>query len=162
MSAPDMFEITHACGHTETRDLSDVAAGQRAGKAPWWAGRPCFGCFKKSSKRKISKEIQFERDALRQEAIADQERSRLPFLRGSDKQIAWAIDERFKLPRAAYEDLLQAGDMSEDDFESDILALARRVDVAKWWIDNREPTSEMMLELLADPGVEAGVNENPY
>lgn len=161
MSVPDMFEIAHKCGHTGTRDLSDVAAGQRAGKAAWWSERPCFDCFKKSSNRKISKELQSERDALHQEAIADQERSGLPLLRGSDKQVSWAIDERFKLLRAAYEDLVQAGDMHEDDFESDILSLARRVDVAKWWIDNREATSEMMIELLADPGIEAGVNENP-
>lgn len=164
MSIPTIQTITHKCGHSGDRDLSDVAAGQRAGKAEWWAGRPCLACFKKNSKRTISKEIQSERDALRQEAIDDQARSNLPILRGSDKQTRWATEVRYKLLRDAYEELVQDGGQSEADFEDTVLEPARGIGRSKWWIDNRDATSEMIIELLADPGLESDEteNENPY
>lgn len=164
MSIPTIQTITHKCGHSEDRDLSDVAAGQRAGKAAWWAGRPCFTCFRKNSSRKLSKEVQSERDALRQEALDDQARSNLPILRGSDKQTPWATEIRFKLLRDAYEELVQDGGQSEADFEDTVLEPARGIGRAKWWIDNRDATSEMIIELLADPGLESDEteNENPY
>lgn len=73
-----------------------------------------------------------------------------------------ATDSRFKLLRAAYEDLVQEGEMSEAEFEKRVLMLSRCIDLAKWWIDNREATSVMLLEILADPGVELSENENPY
>lgn len=85
MTIPTTYEVEHKCGHIESRDLSDVPAGQRAGKAEWWAGRPCFDCYQKTSSRKISKELQTERAELRAAAVEDQERSNLPILRGSDK-----------------------------------------------------------------------------
>lgn len=160
MSIPTIYSIDHKCGHSEDRDLSDVAAGQRAGKAEWWAGRPCFTCFRKNSKRTLSKEVQSERDALRQEALDDQARSNLPILGGSDKQVPWATEVRFKLLRSAYEELVQDGDQSETDFEDRVLEPARGIGRAKWWIDNREATPEMIIELLADPGLEQDACEN--
>lgn len=164
MSIPTIHTIAHKCGHSEDRDLSEVPAGQRAGKAQWWAGRPCLACFKKASKRTLSKEVQSEREALRQEALDDQARSHLPILLGSDKQTPWATEIRFKLLRDAYEELVQDGGQSETDFEDTVLEPARGIGRAKWWIDNREATSEMIIELLADPGLEpdANDNENPY
>lgn len=160
MSIPTIYPITHKCGHSEDRDLSDVAAGQRAGKAEWWAGRPCFTCFRKNSNRTLSKEKQSERDALRQEALDDQTRSNLPILGGSDKQVSWATEIRFKLLRSAYEELVQDGNQSETDFEDTVLEPARGIGGAKWWIDNREATPEMIIELLADPGLEQDACEN--
>lgn len=162
MSIPTTYDITHSCGHSESRDLSDVPAGQRAGKVAWWSEKPCFTCFRAKNRRTLSKEVQAERDAKHEDALADQERSGLPILRGSDKQVKWAIDTRYDLLRGAYTDLVEEGELDEAGFEEQVLELARRIDLAKWWIDNREATSSMLLELLADPGVDAGVNENPY
>ncbi|MGJ0202772.1 hypothetical protein NHL51_01255 [Leucobacter sp. gxy201] len=164
MSIPTTFTIQHKCGHEEDRDLSNVPAGQRAGKAEWWSSKPCFECFKRTSDRKVSKERQAERDALKQEAAEDQQRSNLPILQGSEKQVSWGMEERFKLLRDAYTDLVQEGDMSEEEFEEQVLEAARKIGPAKWWIDNRESTSSMMIDLLADPGLRPDeyATENTY
>lgn len=164
MSIPTTYEIDYKCGHTATRDLSDVAAGQRAGKIEWMKTTDCFDCFKAKGKRKVSKELLAERGELHQLAIDDQERSSLPVLRGSEKQQSWAIDCRFKLLRDAYEELVQEGDLEESEFDEQVLTLARGIGVAKWWIDNREATTAGLLELLADPGLpeDEHSNENPY
>lgn len=162
MAVAEMYEIEHKCGHTETKDLSAMPAGERAGRVAWLTMKPCFECFKKTSKRKISKEVQAERVELHQAALDDQERAGLPILQGSSRQVDWAVDVRFTLLRAAYEDMVQGGSATEEHFEADVLTLARRIDQAKWWIDNREATVEAFVELLADPGTEFMGNENPY
>lgn len=164
MTIPTTYEIEYKCGHTGTRDLSDVAAGQRAGKVAWMETTKCFDCFKATGDRKISKERKAEHEKLREDALYDQERSSLPILRGSDKQQLWALDCRFKLIRDAYEDLVQEGDLPDSEFEGQVLVLARRIGVAKWWIDNRETTTDGLLELLADPGIteDEYANENPH
>lgn len=90
MTAGTEYDITHSCGHSEVSDLSDVPAGRRAGRVAWLEDRPCFNCFRKKSSRKVSQERRDEFAALHQEALEDQERSELPPLRGSDKQIPWA------------------------------------------------------------------------
>lgn len=57
---------------------------------------------------------------------------------------------------------MHAGALSESEFDEQVLTLARRIDVAKWWIDNRSLTPGAIREALADPGIEATQNENPY
>lgn len=141
MSIPTTYDIEHKCGHEETRDLSDVPAGQRAGKVEWLKTRPCFECFRASGKLKVSKQLKSEWDQQHQEAIADQERPGLPLLRGSDKQVKWAIDCRYKLLRDGYDALVQEGELDDADFDAQVLEPARRIDLAKWWIDNRESTT---------------------
>ncbi|MHA3685450.1 hypothetical protein ACXR2W_14495 [Leucobacter sp. HY1908] len=160
MTIATSAEIDYKCAHRATRDFSDIPAGQRAGRIEWLSGRPCFECFKKTAKKGLSKEFKAERAALHEEALADQERSGLPPLQGSDKQVSWATDERYKLLKAAYEDLVQAEDMSESEFEEAVLDIARRIAGAGWWIDNREATSTELIAFLKDPGVE--LSENPF
>ncbi|WP_448810548.1 hypothetical protein [Agromyces bauzanensis] len=163
MAIATVFPVTYACGHSEERDLSDLPAGQRAGRAAWLAKQKCFECFKKAGKRKVSKEVASERAALLSEAEADQERGGLPVLRGSAKQKDWALTVRFQLLRDAYE-LVQSGQLDEPGFEEQILVPARRIDAAHWWIDNRDANVEDLAELLADSGLGAELvsNENPY
>ncbi|WP_053384996.1 hypothetical protein [Leucobacter celer] len=69
---------------------------------------------------------------------------------------------RYELLRDAYTGLVQEGEHSEDDFEDQVLEPARKIGRAKWWIDNRDSTSAMLIELLADPGTEPDENENPW
>lgn len=164
MSIPTSYEIEHKCGHSDTKDLSEVPAGDRAGRASWLASRPCTACFVKNSDRKLSKEYQAERDALAQAARDDQEQSRLPILTGSTKQADWGTRARYELLRGAYAELVEASDMDDADWDAQILEPARRISRAGWWIDNREATPSMLVELLADPGkIESGIeNENPF
>lgn len=160
MTTATTYEINRKCGHTESRDLSDIPAGRRAGRIAWLSDGNCFECHRKSGKRELSKKVKAERTALHEEALADQERSQLAPLNGSDLQIAWAIDARYKLLRDAYDDLVHSGEMDEEGFETSVLSVARRIDSAKWWIDNREATSTSLIELLDDPGVD--LMENPF
>lgn len=163
MSIPTTYDIEHSCGHNEVRDLSSVPAGQRAGKVAWLSSTKCFDCFKATSRRKVSKEVAAERQALHQEALDDQQRSELPILRGSDKQVRWAIDCRFALLRDGYTALVEERGLGDDAFDEQVLDPARRIDVAKWWIDNRAATSDTLIELLGDPGIVDSVeNENPF
>lgn len=153
MSIPTTFEIDYKCGHSGTRDLSDVPAGQRAGKVEWLESTLCFDCFKAKGKRTLSKEVQAERAALMEAATEDAERSHFPVLGGSEKQTPWGTRVRYELMRDAYSELVEGGDMSEEEFEEKFIAPARRIGPAKWWIDNREATIETLPDLLADPGL---------
>lgn len=161
MAVATLYDISHKCGHSAERDLSNTPAGRRARQVEWWQGQPCPSCWKKRADRKVSKEVSAERDALRTEAEADQERSQLPILRGSDKQTSWALTVRFQLLRDAYGELVESDQLTEDEFEDQYLSPARRVDRAGWWIDNRDATAAELAEFLADPGEEGVENENP-
>lgn len=143
--------IEFSCGHEDERDLSAKSAGERAGYAAWLAKSPCTDCWKKKQKRTLSKEVREERAAAHDEAVADQERSRLPVLHGSQKQCDWALRARYELLRDAYTSLVEDGSLDEERFETEVLEPARRITAARWWIDNREEAGQI-LALLADPG----------
>ncbi|MCW2288999.1 hypothetical protein [Leucobacter luti] len=76
----------------------------------------------------------------------------------------WALTARYALLCDAYVDLVQEGELDEAGFEDKVLEPARQINPAKWWIDNRDATSSMVIELLADPGLDSHntQNENPY
>ena len=162
------MEIEHACGHTQDRDLSNVPTEQRRNKAWGWSQQPCTECFKKASSRKLSREFQqkvaSERAAEREAALADQARSGLPLLRGSDKQQAWALTVRFNMLKGAYEEFVAAGRMTETEFEESVLEPARRIDLASWWIDQRKTSAEALPTHLSSPGLaeDEFANENPF
>lgn len=163
MAVPTLFDVQHKCGHAQERDLSDKPAGERAGYAAWLAKQPCTECWKKTRDRKVSKEVKAERAAELEAALEDQERSQLPILNGSTKQVDWAVKVRYELLRDAYVSLVEEGSLDEDRFETEVLTQARMVTAARWWIDNRE-NGDSIIEILADPGeVDLGDrNENPY
>lgn len=164
MSVASEYEIEFACGHVEDRDLSAKPAGDRAGFASWLAKTKWTSCWQRSSKREVSKEVAAERESKLQAVREDQERSQLPLLQGSDKQVPWATDVRYGLLQAAYAELVEIGGLSDDEFDSQVLEFARKVDRAKWWIDNKDVDVTELLELLADPGSSASgtLNKNPY
>lgn len=90
MAIATTYDMDHACGHSAERDLSDKPAGERACYARWLAGVDCTECWKRKTKRKVSKELSTERAAAQQDALNDQQRSNLPVLIGSAKQAEWA------------------------------------------------------------------------
>lgn len=94
MTSNAVFEIEFTCGHIEDRDLSDKPAGERRGYAAWLEKQKCTACWQRSSKRKISKEVQAERVATLESALEDRERSGLPLLLSSEKQVSWAAELR--------------------------------------------------------------------
>lgn len=158
------WEVDYACGHSELRDLSDIPAGKRAGRAEWLTKQQCFDCFKAKNGTKMSKEIAAERAAELAEAEADAERQSLAVLRGSEKQVTWAIKVRYEMMRDAYATLVEGGALSEADYDAQVIDRARQIDLAHWWIDNRETDVTDLPELLADAGLTeaASSSENPF
>lgn len=158
------WEIEYACGHTGTVDLSKKPAGERASLAEWYAKKVCFNCYRKKDDKATSADVAAERERRRQEAQDEAERFELPILVGSDKQKEWALTVRHDLLRASYEELVQSDQLSEEEFDAQVLAPARRIDRAHWWIDNRATDPADVRELLADAGelVNASTSENPF
>ncbi|MFF2277933.1 hypothetical protein [Agromyces sp. NPDC058126] len=164
MAVKTEHEITYKCGHDGVRDLSDKPAGKRAGFAEWLAKQPCFECHRKATKGKVSAELQKEREENAEHVRAESERLDLAVLRGSDKQIDWAMRARHELLEAAYKQLVEPGTLTEDEYAEQVTAKARLIDRAGWWIENRDIAGADLPEILADPGVlvEAASTENPF
>lgn len=164
MAIKTEWDITYKCGHSGTRDLSAKPAGERAGYAEWLAKTDCFDCFKGKKSRGISAELKAERAAEETQAREEAERLALAVLRGSEKQVAWAMRVRHELLIGAYHELVDAGQLDDADYDELIIAKAKLIDRAGWWIDNREMAPGDLPELLADPGVlaEAASSENPF
>lgn len=134
-------EITFKCGHVEDRDLSAKPAGERRRYAEWLSSTACRSCWQRSSKRTQSKEFKARAEQEVQAALEDQKKMGLPPLAGAEKQVAWGLTSRYNLFRSVYDDLVQSGELSEDEFDERLLTPAKRIDRAGWWIDRwqREP-----------------------
>ncbi|NQX25665.1 hypothetical protein [Curtobacterium sp. VKM Ac-2852] len=162
MAVKTIWPVQYTCGHTENRDLSDKPAGKRASSAKWFGEHlMCSRCFKKQNG---SDESDAERDARHakeaEQIREDAERDGLPIdLVGTEKQVPWALRIRAELIRGAYEALVQEGELSDADFEDQVLVPARPIDRARWWIDNKDADAADLPELLADPGtMDAGAS----
>lgn len=162
MAVKTIWPVQYTCGHTENRDLSDKPAGKRASSAKWFGEHlVCSRCFKKQNG---SDESDAERDARHakeaEQIREDAERDGLPIdLVGTEKQVPWALRIRAELIRGAYEALVQEGELSDADFEEQVLVPARPIDRARWWIDNKDADAADLPELLADPGtMDAGAS----
>ncbi|ROS47920.1 hypothetical protein [Frigoribacterium sp. PhB24] len=156
MAIKTVWPVTYTCGHTENRDLSDKPAGKRAASARWYGEHlVCGRCFKKDSGTGESEKERDDRHAAEAEALrADAERDGLPVdLVGTEKQVPWALRVRGELIRGAYEALVETDQMSDAEFQAQVLEAARPLDRARWWIDNRDQDAADLPELLADPGV---------
>ena len=162
MAVKTIWPVQYTCGHTENRDLSDKPAGKRASSAKWFGEHlVCSRCFKKQNG---SDESDAERDARHakeaEQIREDAERDGLPInLVGTEKQVPWALRIRAELIRGAYEALVQEGELTDADFEDQVLVPARPIDRARWWIDNKDADAADLPELLADPGtMDAGAS----
>ncbi len=162
MAAKSIYEITHSCGHTVEKDLSAKPAGDRAGLARWWGRKVCTDCFK-NQPRKISDDEQKARVKAREDAEEFATQFELPDLDGSAAQVAWALEARHNLLKATYEDLVAGGQLNEPDFDRDVLAPARLIDQARWWLDNREADTADVIELVSTASTDRAAvsTENP-
>lgn len=162
MPVKTIWPVEYTCGHIENRDLSDKPAGKRAGSAKWFGEHlVCSRCFKKQNGSGESDAERDARHAAEEKQIReDAERDGLPVdLVGTEKQVPWALRIRAELIRGAYEALVEAGELSDTEFEEQVLVPARPIDRARWWIDNKDAAAEDLPELLADPGtLDAGAS----
>ena len=163
MAIPTEYEIDFKCGHTETRDLSNKPAGDRAGFAAWLAKTQCSECFAASApKRKKEYAKKFAAEA-REQAQEAATKMGLPQLEGSEKQVGWALTVRNDLLLGAHDELTEGegASMPEAEFTQRILEPAQRIVRAGWWIDNREQNAADLEELVTDVADENDT-ENPY
>ena len=75
------YQITRACGHTETVQIAGAVAG-RDRQAAYESGKLCYECYKAEQAKQRAAESRVAADSAKS--------SGLPSLTGSEKQIAWA------------------------------------------------------------------------
>lgn len=166
MPVKPIWPITYSCGHGEDRDLSAKRADQRAGYANWLAQKDCTDCWRASqgetSERLSKEEWLAQKRAEEVETVADWEkRADMGPLSGSDKAVDWGRRCRHALLTAAYETLVQNGELPETAYVEQIETPARLIDRASWWIDNRDADPTDVAELVdAARGSDAVTSEN--
>ncbi|OIV35439.1 hypothetical protein BIV57_21550 [Mangrovactinospora gilvigrisea] len=162
MPVPTHFDVEHLCGHSLTHDLSDKRADERAGFARWLGRRPCTDCWRaaKDAESETPEHRATRHAAEHAEARAWSKDQHLPPLEGSDSQIGFGEVMRRKMLTAAYQALVLDGQMSETDWEQ-VEERARRVGLARWWLDNKELAPELLPELLEASGEDGRGCENP-
>lgn len=75
------YDITRACGHTETVQITGPIAG-RDRQAEYESGKLCYECYKAKQAKQRAAESQAAAEAAKSAG--------LPALTGSEKQVAWA------------------------------------------------------------------------
>lgn len=153
MAIQTVFTVRHKCGHTEDVDLSSRPAVKRKSLAVWLAKKDCRKC------QGVSDEWREERQ---EQIVAFEEASQLAELSGTEKMQSYGRDVRFQLLSAAYEEFVQAGGMSEEDFETRYVAPARIIVAARFWLDAKDTETEDLEEIILSARAVAGyVCENP-
>lgn len=164
MAVPTIWTITHSCGHTTERDLSDRPADRRAGFADWLARGECTDCWRASPAADTAAREAWlaERRAAEQaEAEAWATRYRMPPLEGTDKAVPWAVRCRHQLLTAAHTTLVVEGHLSEEAWQS-LEDEARTITRAGWWIDQRNADPADLPELLDAATGADRPTENPF
>lgn len=124
MPIPTKFSIEHTCGHTVTRDLSDVEAGKRKSRADWYGkNQTCTDCFK--AERKTEERKDTNQRAM--DAAAFAKEHGLPELDGTEKQVLWASVLRCETLEVVLDE--------HQDAEA-VLEAAKETKHAGWWLDN--------------------------
>lgn len=124
MAIPTEFAIEHTCGHTQTRDLSNVDAGKRKSRADWYSkNQTCAKCFKASKDSEDRKDT--NQRAIDAAAFANDHG--LPELKGSDAQVKWA-----SIIRAEALEVV----VDEHQDAPAVIEAAKAITHAGWWMDN--------------------------
>lgn len=157
MAIKTHYDIKFACGHKESRDLSEREAGKRASFAAWLAKQDCGGCFRKKNGEvdrlnRIEKATAFEQDC------------RLDPLRGSEAQLKWAPIIRMDLLVRAHKHLVIDEEVSEEEFDERVLNFTRKIGHARWWFDNKDADGEDVEELVSTAyhDEDQVTEENPF
>lgn len=164
MAVQTLFDVTHACGHEVTADLSSRPADKRAGFARWLASRGCTECWRKdreSDQAERAAWLVARRAKEQADATAWAQQYAMPPLDGPAKAVPWGERVRHRLVADAYTALVVEGDLAEEQWQ-EVEDQARGIDRASWWIDQREAEPADLPELL-DAATDADRStENPY
>ncbi|GAB7185641.1 hypothetical protein ATKI12_5472 [Kitasatospora sp. Ki12] len=165
MAVKTKWVVTHSCGHEHEHDLGARPADRRAGYARWLAGRDCTDCWRAQREGDHDEErtvwVAARRAEEEQAAVDWAERYAMPPLSGPATILAWGARCRHQLVTGAYQSLVTEGDLTEERWQ-EVEALARTIDRAGWWVDQREASPGDLPELL-DAATDADrVVENPF
>jgi hypothetical protein len=137
------WDIEFGCGHSETRDLSNKRADERAGYAKWLSSKDCTDCWRTTQsdgQERVSTD-EWIRQQRAEEVAAVSEWEKLALmgdLSGSEKAVAYGRKCRHGVVSGAYESLVMSGDLDDDTWLETIERPARMIDKASWWIDNKD------------------------
>lgn len=173
MAIPTTFPVKYKCGHTEKRDLSNVAASKRrqlaesdffatkAGKDD--SGMVCNKCF--AADREQDTETFLRQLILDAEAFETEHE--LPELTGTDKQVSSGLVDSARRDRfTVLANLADDADYAEQF--SRVLEAARSLTWGGWWTNNlgfkvrktNEYGAEEFAELIYD-GAEEEAKRDP-
>lgn len=152
------YEITRACGHTETVQITGPVAG-RARQAEYEAGKQCYDCYKAEQAKKLDAENVAAAEAAKEAG--------LPALTGSEKQVAWANTLREKMLAKLAELVAYAKGYAAEHGDDASVArqmcqieigaeLIRSRTAASWWIDNRSTDGRELIKSLL-PEIDAEI-----
>jgi hypothetical protein len=157
------YEVNFSCGHTETVNLIGKHKG-RERKIEWLKTQMCYACYQDVKQSIREKEL----EAAKEQA----EKSGLPELLGSEKQVAWAetirknalasaknafvTDEDFdKLPKEYKEnDVMNILKNARKQLETEVSA--------KWWIENRGVVNSYCAECADNYQLNKSEDEDMY
>lgn len=117
------YNITCSCGHTDRVDLYGKGA-DRERKMAWLETEPCTKCREAASK---------ERQAKEAAEFTTQ-------LKGSEKQVAWALDIRSNAMQS-----LKAA--CKPEVMPEVAKTVESISSAAWWIDNRDDIIRAVLKV---------------
>lgn len=164
MAVKTTWTVTHVCGHSQDHDLSDKRPSERAGFARWLSGKECSACWRASKDKEKGQDreawLAERRAAEAREIEAWEQRTGMPALDGSEKQVQWARRVRRDLLTAAHDAWLDGG-RTEEEFVKQVETPAKTLLRAHWWIDQREADAADVPELVDDAAESEG-SENPW
>jgi hypothetical protein len=165
------FELTFGCGHVGTIDLSALPTDRRGGRIAYMKDKGvCGDCFEATREKRRALDrrnwVTAKRKEEDAEAAAWATRDGYAPLTGSAKQVPFAARVRYDLMHQLYEWAVQ--DEHDPDGYARVEAIAKGVDTARWWLDQRPLVTDSgtisdLVELLDAAGVthDGQLCENP-
>jgi hypothetical protein len=117
------YNITCSCGHTDRVELYGKGA-DRERKMAWLETEPCTKC----------------REAERSERRAKEAAEFQTQLKGSEKQVAWALDIRSNAMQS-----IKAA--CKPEVLPEVTKTVESISSAAWWIDNRDDIIRAVLKV---------------
>lgn len=138
--------VNYSCGHSERQQFYGKMT-DRERKLSWMERGVCPECYRKQKEEEKSKASQV--------AAEQAKATGLPYLVGSEKQIAWAETIRKEALASARNTLAPREMVPVDKLPAyDILAKARctleQETSAKWWIDNRNTVNGYVANVASE------------
>jgi hypothetical protein len=152
-----LWPIVHRCGHQVEWDLSRKHPSDRAGFARWLALRDCTACRWAKRRDHHQPSERHRRTRAHSVSIDDwEDEIGMPALSGSDKAGVWARKIRHRLLTAALPPSVAARGTTDETVLA-LIADARTITVAGWWIDHRKIEPRHLAAALEYPGSDAAL-----